>query len=318
MSENRLNVRLSLKYDSYENWKTRNPVLLKGEVAFTTLPTGDTSGEARELPAVLVKVGDGEHAYNDLKFISAKAADVSEWAKADVKPEYAATEITGLEDYISNLVTGELGISIDTDTQYTIVPVEGNAYQYKLMSRAKGDEEFTEAATLDIPKYDDTAVLARLTAIDGENGTVAGLDARLDTAESEIDTLQNQIGGLTGAMHFKGVVNVDPTTITEGYASGDVVLYSKKEYVFDATQSKFIELGDEGSLVTRDELTAKDTELKTYADAAEQDAITAAQTYTNNQIAALKADLILDCGDSNIATTDNGTDEGTENTDPQA
>ena len=307
MSENKLNVRLSLKYDSYENWKTRNPVLLKGEVAFTTLPEDDTSGYARELHAVLVKVGDGEHAYNDLKFISARAADVSEWAKADTRPEYKAEDITGLEKYISDLVTDELGISIDTDTQYTVVKV--NDYQYKLMSKAKGDEQFTtEVATLDIPKYDDTALTTK----------VNGIDERLTTAEGEIDTLQNQIGGLTGAMHFKGVVDVDPTTITEGYASGDVVLFNKKEYVFDETQGKFIELGDEGSLVTRDELTAKDTELKTYADTAEQDAITAAQTYTNNQIAALKTDLILDCGDSNIATTNEGTDEGTENTEPQA
>lgn len=307
MSENKLNVRLSLKYDSYENWKTRNPVLLKGEVAFTTLPEDDTSGHARELPAVLVKVGDGEHAYNDLKFISARAADVSEWAKADVKPEYTATEITDLDKFISELVTGELGISIDTDTQYTITKV--NDYQYKLMSKAKGDEQFTtEVATLDIPKYDDTALTTK----------VNGIDERLTTAEGEIDTLQNQIGGLTGAMHFKGVVDVDPTTITEGYASGDVVLFNKKEYVFDETQSKFIELGDEGSLVTRDELTTKDTELRNYTDTAKQAAITAAQTYTNDQIAALKTDLILDCGDSNIATTNDGTDEGTENTEPQA
>lgn len=298
MSENRLNVRLSLKYDSYENWKTRNPVLLKGEVAFTTIPEGDTSGEARELPAVLVKVGDGEHAYNDLKFISAKAADVSEWAKADTKPEYKAEDITGLEKYISDLVTDELGISIDTDTQYTIVPVEGNAYQYKLMSKGKDDEEFTEVATLDIPKYDDSAILERLTAIDGENGTVAGIDTRLTAAEGDIDTLQSQIGGLTGAMHFKGVVDVDPTTITEGYASGDVVLFEKKEYVFDATQNKFIELGDEGSLTTRDEVESKVETAETNS-----------KNYTDEQIAALKTELILDCGDSNIATTNDGTDE---------
>lgn len=308
MPENRLNVRLSLKYDSYENWSTRNPVLLKGEVAFTTVPVGDANNISKSLPAVLVKVGDGVTAYNELPFVTAKSADVSDWAKADAKPEYTATEITGLEEYISNLVTGELGISIDTDTQYTIVPVEGNAYQYKLMSKGKDDEEFTEAATLDIPKYDDSAILERLTAIDGENGTVAGIDTRLTAAEGDIDTLQSQIGGLTGAMHFKGVVDVDPATMTdedlvntddEGnttpkYASGDVVLYSKKEYVFDATQNKFIELGDEGSLVTRDELTA---------------ATTTSKSYTDEQIAALKTDLILDCGDSNIATTNDGTDE---------
>lgn len=307
-NKNTLNVRLSLKYDSYENWSTRNPVLLKGEVAFTTVPEGDTNNISKSLPAVLAKVGDGEHAYNDLPFVTAKSADVSEWAKANVKPEYTATEIAGLEDYIKERS------DIDTDTQYKIVKVTD--YQYKLMSKALGATEFTDVpdAVINIPQFDDSAIISRLAAIDGEEGTVAKIDERLTTAESEIDTLQNKIGGLNGAMHFKGVVDVDPTTITEGYVSGDVVLFNKKEYVFDETQGKFIELGDEGSLVTRDELTdtadALKTELKTYADTAEQDALTAAQTYTNEQIAALKTDLILNCGDSNIVVA--------ENTDPQA
>jgi hypothetical protein len=184
------------------------------------------------------------------------------------------------------------------------------------MSKALGATEFTDVpdAVINIPQFDDSAIISRLTAIDGEEGTVAKIDERLTTAEGEIDTLQNKIGGLNGAMHFKGVVDTDPTTITEGYASGDVVLFNKKEYVFDETQGKFIELGDEGSLVTRDELTdtadALKTELKTYADTAEQDALSAAKTYTNEQIAAFKTDLILNCGDSNIVVA--------ENTDPQA
>ena len=287
-----LNVRLGLKYDTYENWSTNNPVLLAGEVAFTTVPQEDTNGISKSLPAVVAKVGDGTSNYNDLPFLMAKAADVSEWAKADVKPEYTATEIAELDTFISELVTGELGISIDTDTQYTVVKV--NDYQYKLMAKAKGDETFTiEVATLDIPKYDDTALTNR----------VNGIDERLTTAEGEIDTLQNQIGGLTGAMHFKGVVDVDPTTITEGYASGDVVLFNKKEYVFDETQSKFIELGDEGSLVTRDELTAKADELKSYTD-------TKIDALTTDDFKQGTKTLVLNCGDSFIDATN--TDEGTE------
>ena len=34
-----LNTRISLKYDSYANWITHDPVLLKGELAFKTSPT---------------------------------------------------------------------------------------------------------------------------------------------------------------------------------------------------------------------------------------------------------------------------------------
>ena len=59
-----------------------------------------------------------------------------------------------------------------------------------------------------------------------------------------ISTLEGQITGLTGAMHFKGKVTTDPTTITTGYSNGDVVIYNNKEYVFHGDESKFVELGD--------------------------------------------------------------------------
>ena len=57
---------------------------------------------------------------------------------------------------------------------------------------------------------------------------------------------------LTGAMHFEGKVQKDPTAADfdkTKYKSGDVVLFGKKEYVFDGTN--FAELGDEGSYVLK-------------------------------------------------------------------
>lgn len=51
--------------------------------------------------------------------------------------------------------------------------------------------------------------------------------------------------GIEGAMHFKGTITTDPTTITTGYSNGDVVLYNGKEYVWSS--NAFVELGDEGS-----------------------------------------------------------------------
>lgn len=32
------NTRISLKYDTYEQWHTNNPVLLKGELAIVEVP----------------------------------------------------------------------------------------------------------------------------------------------------------------------------------------------------------------------------------------------------------------------------------------
>ena len=44
MAEKNLNVRISLKYDTYANWIANNPVLKVGEMALCTVPTEDTNG----------------------------------------------------------------------------------------------------------------------------------------------------------------------------------------------------------------------------------------------------------------------------------
>lgn len=84
MAEKKLNVRIALKYDTYANWTTNNPILKAGEVAVATIPIGDANNVSTSLPAVLMKVGDGTSNYNALPFLSAKAADVYAYAK---KPE---------------------------------------------------------------------------------------------------------------------------------------------------------------------------------------------------------------------------------------
>lgn len=125
-------TRISLKYDTYENWSTNNPVLLVGEIAITTVPTAE--GSVSQVPAVMIKSGDGVSNYNDLPWASALAADVYPWAKAATKPVYQASEISGLEDFIS----GEIQ---DTNTKYQIVASGTNGIQ--LQSQEIGTEDWT-------------------------------------------------------------------------------------------------------------------------------------------------------------------------------
>lgn len=159
MPDKVLNTRIALRYDTYENWMSSTVILKRGEVAIATIPTGDTSGSSQHLPAVLMKVGDGNHTFKDLKWTQAVAADVPTWAKQANKPTYEATEITGLADFIS----GEIQ---DTDTQYTLVK-GANDYEWKLMSRAKGEEAYTNlVATLTIP--DKTADITALQGLVGD------------------------------------------------------------------------------------------------------------------------------------------------------
>lgn len=144
MAEKNLNTRIALKYAPISDWNSSSLVLKAGELAIATVPTGDQSGASQHLPAVVMKVGDGTHTFSELPYSQAIAADVYGWAKAATKPSYSASEISDLEDFIA----GEIQ---DTDTQYTIV--EGDsAYEYKLMSKAKGAGSFTtEVATITIP-----------------------------------------------------------------------------------------------------------------------------------------------------------------------
>lgn len=128
-----LNTRIKLKYDTYANWNSKNPVLLSGELAIAEIP--DSTGVAQNEPTFLLKVGNGSSKFNELDWISGKAADVYEWAKAATKPTYAATEITGLDAFIGQQIQ-------DTDTQYQIV--KNGDMGFKLQSKAKGAEEWAD------------------------------------------------------------------------------------------------------------------------------------------------------------------------------
>ena len=170
MAEKTLKTRILLKYDTYENWTTKNPVLKAGEVAIATIPTNQNG--VQNAPSVLMKVGDGTSDYKTLKFVSGLAADVYGWAKAENKPTYNADEITGIDTYISEYVNEQMGISVDTDTQYTIVKV--NDYKYKLQSKSKADTGFIDTGVvIDIPEYDDTTLSGKVTALEELVGTTA-------------------------------------------------------------------------------------------------------------------------------------------------
>ena len=244
-----LKTRIALKYDSYAAWTTNNPVLLKGEVAIATIDSGASVAtkagrEMQDLPNVVLKVGNGSAHYNDLPFVSALAADVYDWAKAAVKPSYAATEITGLKEYVE-------GISdIDTDTQYRIVPVEGAVYKYQLESKSLTGEwtPVAENGLIDISAANtrltavedilakaglgadgkDVAsmIQAAIQALDSEKSQAAGADG-LALSISQVDGVITGISGSIAAETYdaygaaKAVQGETTHTVAEAYALAD-------------------------------------------------------------------------------------------------
>ena len=209
---NELQTRIMLKYDSYANWTTNNPVLLAGEVAIATIPSGTSvptkdSREMQDLPNVVMKVGDGSAHYNDLKFVSALAADVYDWAKAAQKPSYDANEILNLKEFVEDIS------DIDTNTQYTIVEVENSeGFKFELKYKDLADTEFKSFNT---PVYIDlTGANARLKAAEQKLEELAGegegsIADMIADAIAGLDAEINQTAGADGlALHIKEVDGV--------------------------------------------------------------------------------------------------------------
>lgn len=244
-----LNTRIALKYDSYANWQQHNPILLKGEIAIAELPVSankDGVGEPnaagstpaiQNAPNILIKVGDGTNHYNDLKFVSALAADVYSWAKAATKPTYSASEITGLKDYIGQQIQ-------DTNTQYRIVAVDGAAYSYKLQKKDIGDADYSDVAGSVISLTDVDSRLDTLEAAIGKNGTVQEqINAAIGGLDYGDAAVANQF--VTEVKETDGVIAVKRAALVE--ADIPALSQSKVTGLADALASKQDNLEFEGT-----------------------------------------------------------------------
>jgi hypothetical protein len=208
MAEKILNTRIQLKYDSYENWSKidvegqgANLVLKEGEIGICYIPEKTVVNGIKNPPHVMMKVGDGQSTFASLKWLSARAADVEDWAKAETKPVYSAEEITGIGEYIAKYVDEELGISVDTNTVYQIVKVDDN--HYKLQSKAAGTEAWADVVGSEIVIPESTKVEASTTngniKVDGEEVKVYD-----DIFVTDITTV-NALGGIAAGANLNGM-----------------------------------------------------------------------------------------------------------------
>ena len=187
-------TRIQLKYDTYANWSARNPVLKAGEMAIATVAAGEQ--EMSNLPNIVLKVGDGASPYNKLKFVSALAADVHEWAKEKTKPVYDASEITGLQKFITD------NSDFDTDTQYQLVAVSGATYKYQLQSRSYANGAWGEWANVDGQVIDFSGADTRLKSLEstvaGLTGASGGIQEAITASINALDSTKSQVAGADG------------------------------------------------------------------------------------------------------------------------
>lgn len=213
MANKTFNTRLKLKYDTYTNWSTKNPVLLSGELAICVVPAD--SNQATNEPTVLMKCGDGTSKFNELGWISGLSADVYSWAKAATKPTYSATEITGLETYIGEKIQ-------DTDTQYKLEADAEDGHKFYLYSKAKGDEAWgtTPVSTVTIPETVYTLATGTANGTVKFNGTdvaVAGLGS---AAYTDSDAYDAKGAAQTAEDNAKAHADTKDSAIAEAKKAG--------------------------------------------------------------------------------------------------
>lgn len=239
------NTRIQNRIDTWATWIDVNPTPLAGEICIATVPA--ETGAVKQEPAVLIKIGDGERDFKNLPILTAKAGNVSDWALADSKPAYEAGEIGGIDAYIAAYVNDQMGISVDTDTQYRLVKVDD--YNYKLQSKEKADTAWTDVigSAFVIPEYDDTALTNRIAAVEGDltdlKGTgdgsiaklisdaIAALDLANTYAAKTHDHEIGEVNGLTEALAGKQAAGDYATRgEAQGYANA-------KDAAIEAAQS---------------------------------------------------------------------------------
>ena len=175
MATKTFNTRISLKYDTYTNWTTNNPVLLAGEAAVCVVPAD--AGTGLNEPAILLKFGDGTSSFTELSWASAIAADVIPSLKGS-NPTLPATSITGLEDCISGAIQ-------DTNTTYQLVQ-NGNT-SFKLQSKENASAPWVDVSTITITYTLTEGTANGTVAFNGTNVAVHGLGSAAYTNSTAYD-----------------------------------------------------------------------------------------------------------------------------------
>ena len=210
----------------------------------------------------------------------------------------------------------EVGGKVAVDGKSIVIDAESGIVSIKDVATAQTGAVLTKKAdgTVEWVKPDTTTV-------EGLSQTVEALDGRVDTLETTVGNAgsglvkqvndlstnlsenyytKTQVDGLvSGAFHFKGKaekfeegnIYVDGE-ILANMKPGDVYQVGDKEYAYTGTE--WVELGFNVDLSnyatqswTTSQIGAAKTELQSYADQAEADALSAAKAYTDEKVAPL-------------------------------
>lgn len=234
MAEKTLNTRILLKYDTYSNWTSKNPVLKAGEVAIATIASGSTQAvNSVTPPQVLIKVGDGTSNYNSLPFASGLAADVYSWAKQtglSIAKDGTGNVVSGIE-WDASANNGKGGIKFTTAAVATAEGLGELQETVAGISRTIADNSAAWAK-------DDNTTYTFAKSQDGKSIVVTPSSGNASTisfaflTETEVKNVIKGYGYATqtALTNLTNYVGTFPVVEGQGYAT--VVEYA--EYIADA------------------------------------------------------------------------------------
>ena len=200
MAERTLNTRIKLRYASYAEWQNSSVQLLPGELAVCYIEANNTEIK-NTAPTVLFKVGDGEHVFKDLKWSSARAADVYDWAKAESRPEYSKADVgLGLVRNVEGYAKTETYSQAEVDAK--IQEIQGAL----------------EADTNTTYRFD-LSVANQITIYSKEIG---GNEVKVGTFAVDFGALVEEINGVKGRLDAVESGKADKTQLADYYTKNEI------------------------------------------------------------------------------------------------
>ena len=182
------------------------------------------------------------------------AADATAKAEAAQAAAIAeATRLDGLMDARVDALEAAVGAGGSVDEAITakiedldadVTSAEGTQVRVQVV---EVDGKITEVKVTESATFATVQALAdEIADREADEETINNRIDALDAADTgRVSVLEKKVDALNSATHFEGKVEFDPSAegaTTDGYQSGDIVIYGNKEYIFDGTS--WIELGD--------------------------------------------------------------------------
>lgn len=133
MANKTLNVRIQNKYDTEANWASKDPVLLKGEAAYSS----DKNG--------LYKIGDGTSKWSDLKYGLSSELDALTNNKSDFKFSHHVIENTGTAYYTKLFELTADSTYINYNYEFAIAERNGGIAYVHIYLYSNNNKYFTDA-----------------------------------------------------------------------------------------------------------------------------------------------------------------------------